>query len=545
MRLQDAGANFFPTLTILFAGLAMLFVASPALTQEDPISLALAVARELVEEEQDKPLKLLRWRYYEDNWSSESSRQLYGSFGIDSCAAEVPIMLKRADVLFGWTYSLLDASGKEYQVRISYDLAETVICDEVHVPPQFAPKPAPQAAPQAQTGQPAPAPVAIASTANTGGFALGGHVAGFDAGVGNRMKSAGMTWVKKQVTHGVSDGAGIIAAAKNQGFKVLLGALGSKQRLAANFDGYVAEYAQYLGFLAGQGADAIEVWNEPNIEREWPHGQINGARYAQLLAAAYQAIKAANPSTLVISGAPSPTGYFSTGCAAEGCNDNVFVQQMAAAGAANYLDCVGVHYNAGITPPNATSGAPVGSSGHYSWYLPSMMQVYRGAFPSKPLCFTELGYLTGEGIGQLPGGFSWASGNSLAEQAQWLAGAVNVTRGSGYVSMLIVWNINFTAAGADPQSALRDHSAGRGLPRLRYAAGGDGRLRQARRIKIRLGGPVARLARSKSRPGSRARDRRKRRWFPPHRNSPRRCRRRPAAVRFRDCRRIARRHNNG
>ncbi len=468
MRLKDAGANAIRMLTILFVPMAMLLVASSALTQDSPVMQGLTVARDLVEDEHGEPLRMVQWRYYEDNWSSQASGRLYGAFGIDSCASNIPFPLKRTDILFGWTFSLTDVSGKEYQVRVSYDLAESVLCDEVRVPPQYAPEPTPvpppaEAAPQAAAGEPV-AVVPIPSTAPTSGFSLGGHVAGLDGGAAGAMKRAGMTWVKKQVTHGISDGAGIIGAARAQGFRVLLGALGSKDRLAQDFEGYVREFADYVGFLASQGADAIEVWNEPNIQREWPHGQINGAKYVQLLAAAYQKIKATNPATLVISGAPSPTGFFSTGCAAEGCNDDVFVRQMAAAGAANYLDCVGVHYNAGITPPNATSGAPVGSSGHYSWYLPSMMQVYRGAFPTKPLCFTELGYLTGEGIGQLPGGFSWASGNTLANQAAWLAGAVNVTRGSGYVNMLIVWNVNFTAQGADPQAAYAIIRPGGGCP---------------------------------------------------------------------------------
>ena len=148
---------------------------------------------------------------------------------------------------------------------------------------------------------------------------------------------------------------------------------------------------------------------------------------------------------------------------------------MAQSGAANYMDCVGIHYNAGAVPPNATSGAPVGSAGHYSWYLPSMMRVYRSAFPTKPLCFTELGYLTGEGLGALPERFAWASGNSLGEHAEWLGGAVNVTRGSGYVSMVIVWNVNFTAYGNDPQAGYAIVRPGGGCPAcdtLRAAMGG-------------------------------------------------------------------------
>ena len=467
MRKKIADASAAPLLALLLAALFMLCLGTLTQAQDDsqassptgdPLMLGLQVARDRVEEERFAPLRVIRWRYYEDNWSSVLSWQRYGSFGIDNCVAEVPIPLKRKDILFGWTFSIKDVTGKEYQVRVSYDLAEVVLCDEVLVPPQFG-GPASAESPAAEAAPAAPAPVA----AGSGGFALGGHVAGLDGAAINAMRQAGMTWVKKQVRHG-GGGGDIIAQAHGAGFKVLIGALGDKNRLASDFNGYVGDFAQFVAALARNGADAIEVWNEPNIEREWPRGQINGARYVELLKAAYTAIKAANPSTLVISGAPAPTGFFQTGCADGGCNDDIFMQQMAQAGAANYMDCVGVHYNSGITPPDARSGAPVGSAGHYSWYLPSMMSVYRNPFPTRPLCFTELGYLTGEGIGALPGGFSWASGITLANQAQWLAGAVNVARSAGYVQLLIVWNVNFTAWGADPQAGYAMLRPGGGCP---------------------------------------------------------------------------------
>ena len=67
---------------------------------------------------------------------------------------------------------------------------------------------------------------------------------------------------------------------------------------------------------------------------------------------------------------------------------------MAAAGAASYMDCVGIHYNEGILPPTATSGDPRGNSGHYTRYFPTMVNLYASVFPNKPLCFTEIGYLT-------------------------------------------------------------------------------------------------------------------------------------------------------
>ena len=291
------------------------------------------------------------------------------------------------------------------------------------------------------------------------------------------MKNARMTWVKRQVKwHG--EGAGshqhLIDSAHGNGFKVLLSVIGDKNQIGGNPGAYYQNFANFLAGLARGGADAIEVWNEMNIDREWPAGQISGSNYVQMLSAAYNAIKGANSGTMVISGAPAPTGFFQ-GCGPNGGDDDCYLQQMAAAGAANVMDCVGVHYNAGIVPPDATSGAPVGSSGHYSWYLPRMMTLYRSFFPGKPLCITELGYLTGEGIGALPGGFAWASGNTLAEQAAWLAGAVHRTRGSGYVRLLIVWNVDATYWGSDPQSGYAIVRPGGGCPAcdsLRVAMGG-------------------------------------------------------------------------
>ncbi|MCY3864791.1 MAG: hypothetical protein OXG68_05055, partial [Chloroflexi bacterium] len=83
--------------------MALLLVASSALTQDSPVMQGLAVAREIVEEERGEPLRLVRWRFYEDNWTSAASVQLYGAFGIDSCASRIPYARKRATILFGWT----------------------------------------------------------------------------------------------------------------------------------------------------------------------------------------------------------------------------------------------------------------------------------------------------------------------------------------------------------------------------------------------------------------------------------------------------------
>jgi hypothetical protein len=259
------------------------------------------------------------------------------------------------------------------------------------------------------------------------------------------MRKAGMVWVKKQLEYKLGDppdkAKPLIDAAKGSGFKILLGIVGDETQMG-DFNGYIATYSQFLAGVAQLGADAIEVWNEPNIDREWPAGQVNGANYTKMLAAAYNAIKAANAKVLVISGAPAPTGFFgAAGCTQNGCNDDVFMQQMAAAGAAQYMDCVGLHYNEGIISPTASTGDPRGA--YPSYYFGSMLQRGYGPFGGKPVCWTELGYVSPEGFGPLPSNFAWGQNTTVAQQAQWLAEAASLSAQSGKVRLMIVWNVDF------------------------------------------------------------------------------------------------------
>jgi uncharacterized protein YraI len=316
-----------------------------------------------------------------------------------------------------------------------------------------------------QTDAPLPAPVV--STAPVSGFSYGGHVEGFSDAAANWMRVAGMTWVKRQVRYidGQDAGglSGMINSAHARGFRIVVGVIGIHpgDLLSA---GYYDRYASFVAGVAGLGADAIEIWNEPNIDREWPAGQINPAEYTRFLSRAYNAIKAVNRNTLVVSGAPAPTGFFG-GCSGAGCDDNAFVAGMAAAGAANYMDCLGIHYNEGIVPPSSTSGDPRGNSGHYTRYLRSMMDTYNNAFGGRrPLCFTELGYLSPEGYGPLPPNFAWAVNVTVAQQASWLDQAIDITRRSGRVRLVIIWNVDFTGYGADPVGGYAMIRPGGGCP---------------------------------------------------------------------------------
>jgi uncharacterized protein YraI len=332
-------------------------------------------------------------------------------------------------------------------INLSYDQVAALPVVDPNSPFGLA---APAGAPQTAEVPSAPVPAPIAGNTNISGFGYGGHVRGLDDVSVNYMRIAGMSWAKYQVRYTQGDNpaaiAGLIQDAHAKGFRILLGVVGWPYQLGNG--GYNDAYAGYVGGLAALGADAIEVWNEPNLDREWPFGQINAASYTQLLAASFNAIKANNGNTYVISAALAPTGAESAFPGAV-VNDNSYLAGMVAAGALNYMDCVGAHYNEGIVPPTWNSGDP--RSEYYTRYYNGMVNTYWNIIGGRrPLCFTELGYLTPQGYGALPGNFGWAANVTVAQQAEWLDQVVNMARNSGRVRILIIWNINFLEYGADP-----------------------------------------------------------------------------------------------
>ena len=314
-----------------------------------------------------------------------------------------------------------------------------------------APPAAPPAGGDAGGGAPPPAaPPPAASGANLRGFELGGQVQGLSPATVNAMRRAGMTWVKRQAKEGDGAAFGYISEAKANGFKILLSVIGNIDAVVES--GYQDTYANFVGQLAAAGADAIEVWNEQNIDREWKRGAISPVTYTQLLAKSYNAIKANNPNTLVISGAPAPTGAEGAFGSDRVWNDDRYVQGMAAAGAGRYSDCIGLHYNEGIVSPNQRSGDPRGDNYPTRYYDG---QVARGLNPfgGKRGCFTELGYLSPQGYGGLPGNFAWAGNVTVEQQARWLAEAALRAAQSGRIRLMIVFNVDFTYYGADDPQA--------------------------------------------------------------------------------------------
>ncbi len=390
--------------------------------------------------------------------------------------ALVPFKAGLDNPTFEWT---VPDKGGAYTIASAIDnggasVSRGSIAVEVAAPPTPTPAPSPTLAPTkaavavvaqpqpqatAKPAGPAPtaapaAPPAPPPSAGMSGFGIGAHVNTNNnlGGYLPQMSGIGMTWAKVQIVMGggAPDIAGLRAQLNASGIKLLVGAIGNRAR--ATDTNYHKEFAAALASLARQGAEAIEVWNEPNLDREYGGQVVNPENYANMLREAYIAIKAANPNTIVIGGAAAPTGYYGGNCSNIGCDDKPFLERVAAAGGANYMDCQGAHYNGSPNPPSLTSGGPTGD--HYSWYFYGTLNTTFNALGGKkPVCFTEMGYVTLQDQGRsMPPGFEWGNGITLQNQADWLADAVARARDSGKVRMVIVWNANFhNFDGNDPQ----------------------------------------------------------------------------------------------
>lgn len=418
----------------------------------DYVRMAFDIVREHLEAEFGGSLDYVSsWFWEETSWQ----------YGIDDCVSAVIIddPVSARPIFVGWEFTITSLTNHRMRARISYSMQEVAICDEAPV--------------VADDSQPPAAPVA----AGDGTFALGGHIAEFSERSISAARAAGMTWLKKQYRYQLGEGAenavGLVNAAKASNFKIKLSIIGNKDQLAANFDNYIQQYADFVATVAFHGADAIEIWNEPNIDREWPGHLLGGANYTRLLQASYQAIKAKNSATMVVSGAPSPVGGSSPG---QFIDDSVFFSEMAAAGANQYMDCVGSHYNEGIISPFQNSGDPRG--GHPTRYFGGNLNRAYAPFGGTPVCITELGYLSPEGYASLAStapSFAWAENTSVAEHAQWLGESVTAARQSGVVRLLFVWNVDFTHYSADPQAGyaiIRPDGSCPACGNLRAALGG-------------------------------------------------------------------------
>jgi len=230
-------------------------------------------------------------------------------------------------------------------------------------------------------------------------------------------------------------------------------------------EGPPADYGAFAYFLSQVAqrytgrVQAIEVWNEQNLWYEGGGTPIPPDQYVAMLSLAYQAIKAADPNIIVVSGAPTPAG--DVGSAA--IDDISYLNAMYVAGLKNVSDAIGAHpsgYNcpAGaswetVNDSTATNFRGTFENRHHSWCYRGTMEGYRNVMvahgdSAKTIWPTEFGWA----VSHMPQvGYEYAADNTLEEQAQWTVEAYQMGKQWGWVGTAFLWNLDYgvTATGTE------------------------------------------------------------------------------------------------
>jgi hypothetical protein len=186
------------------------------------------------------------------------------------------------------------------------------------------------------------------------------------------IRDAGFSWVKQNVgwrdVEGAEKGAfnwyftdRIVADAEERGLKILF-RLDSEPAWAALAKGVLSsngppenpqDFGDFCHALAERytgRVGAYQVWNEPNLAREWGGYPPDPAGYVELLRTCYVGVKTADPDALVVSAGLAPTG---TGLP-QAIPDTNYLIQMYEAGAASYFDALGLNAPGYKAPPEVS-----------------------------------------------------------------------------------------------------------------------------------------------------------------------------------------------
>ena len=337
-----------------------------------------------------------------------------------------------------------------------------------------SPQPAPQPAPaQPAPAQPTPAPTLVPSQAPaaTSGLRYGmqAHLYGQpQARIMGLVRSAGFSWLKQQIRWAdVERSKGninwgeidqMVNHANGQGVNLLFSVVTAPEWSRAGHHGVegppnnFADFGTFLGKLAARyngRVKAYEIWNEQNLKREWEGRTINAGDYVELLKVSYQAIKAADPNAIVVSGALTPTGVNDLNI---GIDDVVFLTQMYQYQGGvfkQYADAVGSHASGYNNAPDdwvdrQTVNTP-GFKGHGSFYfrrIDQLHQIMLNHGDNRQMWITEFHWASAQP--PVPAGYEWTTHLSEGQVAEFLVTSIQSMKNQRtWVGAVFIWNLNF------------------------------------------------------------------------------------------------------
>jgi spore germination protein YaaH len=379
------------------------------------------------------------------------------------------------DPRFTWTAPNQPGDAK-VEAALSFDdgasLAGSTEPKSVQIARAATPTPEPRPTSAAPVATKPPAAPAAPASAFRGKnmFGYGIQVNGGDPN-GNvaDIKAMGFNWVKLQLPW--KDGEpskGNLALGSYDNFVNVMGSNGIKVLLSivkaprwsrsVNYSGgghgdegppdNMQDAADFMGNVAarycGKGVEAIEVWNEENLDVEWHDKRgLSAALYMDMLKRSYTTIKARCPSIAVISGAPTPNGLNN----ATAIDDVTWMHQLYQNGLKDYSDGIGAHPSGFRTSPlTAWTGASLGSfADHRSFLFRGTMDSYRAVMvqygdANKQIWPTEFGWPVGTGGGAHPAG----QYNNPNDVANYYAQAYQWGKQQGWVGVMFAWQLDFS-----------------------------------------------------------------------------------------------------
>lgn len=279
-------------------------------------------------------------------------------------------------------------------------------------------------------------------------------------------KDAGFGWIRQQVRWmDLHDRSGaiywgeldqIVEDSHRAGVKLLLSVVAAPSW--ATPDGknglpsrqHFSTFAHFMGEMAKRykgKVQAYEIWNEQNLAHENAGRVMSVSDYMDLLVMASQAIKANDPSAIVVSGAPSST---ETNRADIAISDLTFLRQMFNDPRfRSAVDVVGVHPGGASNPPDTLWPERPGPGPHFvnsrEFYFRRVEDVrnlmVQAGLGDMKIWITEFGWATRNNTR----GYEFGNQISYEKQAEWIVRAFQMGRYeySPWVTGMFLWQLNF------------------------------------------------------------------------------------------------------
>jgi len=278
----------------------------------------------------------------------------------------------------------------------------------------------------------------------------------------------------------------IVNACETAGIRLLLTVIGSPAWARDGEPGVgppddVQDFADLMAAMAARyrgRVHAYEIWHSQNLASHWEGAPLSPHDYVQLLRAAHQAVKAADPDALVVSGGLSQT----PGNDANWALDNLkYLEQMVAEGLVCNCDAVGIHADGYANPPDAYyqdgdfDPAREAFDDHRVFFFRNTIEdsfavMKENGDGDKPIWVTHFGWGTVDGLGmETPQGQGFFGDIDETKQAEYIVNAFKWAKAWGHLGGMFLDNLQVSPTRSDfglAYSIVRPD----GTPRPAYTA---------------------------------------------------------------------------